>query len=103
MRRWRNSKGLAAALLACVLVCGGMTGCASVPASPESAILNGPLPEDVTAKNVLAAAILLSTSDIDGAVAEGLVTPAEVDAAKVAIEDGTLDLWRQRAESDQAR
>jgi hypothetical protein len=103
MTRWRNSKGLAAALLACVLLCGGVTGCASVPTSSESAILNGPLPEDVTAKNVLAAAILLSTSDIEGAVAEGLVTPAEVDAAKVAIEDGTLDLWRQRAESDQDR
>ena len=52
----------------------------------------------MTAKNVLVAAILLSTSDIEGAVAEGIVTPAEVHAAAKAIKDDTLDLWRQRAD-----
>ena len=67
---------------------------------PSRSIVSGELPENVTAKNVLVAAILLSTSDIDGAVAEGLVTPAEVDAAAEAIKNGTLDLWRQRAEAD---
>jgi hypothetical protein len=103
MTRWRNRSIVGAALLVCGLVLGGVTGCTSAASSSESAILNGPLPQDVSAKNVLAAAILLSTSDIEGAVAEGIVTPAEVDAAKVAIEDGTLDLWRQRAERDQSR
>jgi hypothetical protein len=28
------------------------------------------------------------------------LTPAEVAAAAVAIKNGTLDLWRQRAEAD---
>jgi hypothetical protein len=98
MTRWRNRRSIAVALLSCAVLFGGVTGCA-MP-SAESSILSGDLPEDVTAKNVLVAAILLSTSDIEGAVAEGLVTPAEVDAAAKAIKDGTLDLWRQRAESD---
>ncbi|MEO7372954.1 MAG: hypothetical protein ABIW36_03470 [Terrimesophilobacter sp.] len=99
MTRWRNRRGVAAALLGCALLLGGMTGCAVAP-SAESSILGGELPANVTAKNVLVAAILLSTADIDGAVAEGLVTPAEVDAAAAAIKNDTLDLWRQRAEAD---
>jgi hypothetical protein len=99
MTRRRNRRPVAVALLGCAVLFGGMTGCAVAP-SAESSILSGDLPENVTAKNVLVAAILLSTSDIDGAVAEGLVTPAEVDAAAAAIKNGTLDLWRQRAEAD---
>jgi hypothetical protein len=98
MTGWRNRHRAAAALLTCAVLFGGLTGCAAP--SAEWSIVNGDLPEDVTAKNVLVAAILLSTSDIDGAVAEGIVTPAEVDAAAAAIKDGTLDLWRQRAEAD---
>ena len=98
MIQWRSRRSVAVALLVCAVLFGGMTGCAMPTA--ESSILNGDLPQDVTAKNVLVAAILLSTSDIDGAVAEGLVTPAEVDAAAKAIKDGTLDLWRQRAEAE---
>ncbi|MBB5632957.1 hypothetical protein BKA04_001180 [Cryobacterium mesophilum] len=93
---------VALALLSGVLIGVGVTGCTPVPAS-ESAILSGPLPADVSAQNVVLAAILLRTSDIDAAVADGLVTPAEVDAAKLAIEQGTVDLWRQRAESDRNR
>jgi hypothetical protein len=99
MTRWRNRRPVAVALLGCVLLLGGMTGCTAAP-SAEWSIVDGDLPADVTAKNVLVAAVLLSTSDIDGAVAEGLVTPAEVDAAAAAIKNGTLDLWRQRAEAD---
>jgi hypothetical protein len=98
MTGWRNRRSIAVALLTCAVLFGGLTGCAAP--SAEWSIVSGDLPEDVTAKNVLVAAILLSTSDIDGAVAEGLVTPAEVDAAAAAIKDGTLDLWRQRAEAD---
>jgi hypothetical protein len=33
---------------------------------------------------------------------KGTVTQAEVDAAREAMTDGTLDMWRQRAESDEA-
>ena len=99
MTRWHNRRGCAAALLSCTMILGGMTGCAVAPTA-ESSVLSGDLPKNVTAKNVLVAAILLSTSDIDGAVAEGLVTSAEVDAAAAAIKHNTLDLWRQRAETD---
>lgn len=99
MIRRLNRRPVAAALLGCAVLFAGMTGCTPA-SSAESSILSGDLPANVTAKNVLVAAVLLSTSDIDGAVAEGLVTPAEVDAAAAAIKNGTLDLWRQRAEAD---
>ncbi len=42
---------------------------------------------------VLAAAVLLAEGDADLAVAEGVVTVVEVDAAARAISDGTLDTW----------
>lgn len=69
-------------------------------ASADSTISTMTLPADVSARGVLLAAVLLSTSDIEGALAEGLVTPAEVDLAQAAIDDGMLDQWRQRAERD---
>ncbi|WP_157156743.1 hypothetical protein [Diaminobutyricimonas sp. LJ205] len=47
---------------------------------------------------MLLAAVLLSTADIESAVAEGLVTPDEVDEARRAIEDDSLDAWRALAE-----
>ncbi len=100
--RGRPEIAVAIALLSCVLIGTGVAGCTPIPTT-ESAILTAPLPADVTAQNVVLAAILLTTADIDAAVADGLVTPAEVDAATLAIKQGTLDLWRQRAESDRAR
>lgn len=58
------------------------------------------LPEDVTAAGVILAATLIASGNIDDAVASGLVTPAEVDEARAAIENGTLDRWVDLAESD---
>jgi hypothetical protein len=58
------------------------------------------LPADVSAPGVVLAALLLTTSDIEAALAEGLVTPAEVTLAQAAIDDGLLDHWRQRAEQE---
>lgn len=83
----------------------GVVGCAAQakPAVTPSAthdILTRQLPADVSAKGVLLAAVLLSTADITTAVENGLVTPAEVATAQQAMNDGTLDFWRQRAESD---
>ena len=58
------------------------------------------LPEDVTAAGVVLAATLIASGNIDDAVASGLVTPAEVDEARAAIENGTLDRWVDLAEAD---
>ena len=98
----RGRLAVALALLSCTLIGVGVAGCATVPTT-ESTILTAPLPADVSAQNVVLAAILLTTADIDAAVADGLVTPAEVDAATLAIKQGTVDLWRKRAESDRDR
>jgi hypothetical protein len=63
-------------------------------------ILTMPLPTDVTAAGVIAAAVILRAGSIEEAVANGTVTPAEVDVARQALADGTLELWAQRAEAD---
>ncbi|MEY2698908.1 MAG: hypothetical protein RL720_864 [Actinomycetota bacterium] len=86
----------------------GVSGCVAgaQPAVTPSAthdILTRELPSDVSAKGVLLAAVLLSTADISASVESGLVTPAEVATAQQAIDDDTLDFWRQRAEADLAK
>lgn len=71
-----------------------LTGCGEV--GPTSSSL--PVSDSVSAEGVVLAAVLLSTADIEASVAEGLVTPDEVDEARRAIDDGTLDEWRELAE-----
>lgn len=58
------------------------------------------LPDDVRAAGVVLAATLIATGNIDDAVASGLVSPAEVDEARKAIEDGSLDRWVSLAEAE---
>lgn len=48
------------------------------------------LPAGVESDGVLVAAVVLATGDIEAALDAGLVTPAEVEAAVQAIQDGTL-------------
>jgi len=60
------------------------------------------LPSDLSARGVLLAAVLLSEGDVERAVADGLVTPTEVDEAIRAIEREELDVWAQRAETELA-
>ena len=49
---------------------------------------------DVRPDGVLLAALLLAGGgDVEEAVADGLVTPGEVDVAAAALADGTLDAW----------
>lgn len=88
-----------------VVIALGISACAPtakpvVTPSATHDILTRTLPSDVSAKGVLVAAVLLSTADISSALESGLVTPAEVATAQQAISDGTLDIWRQRAEAD---
>ncbi len=90
-------------LVATVLLAGAaLTGCASTVDSRADYIMTRPLPADVTAKGVVLAAVLLASGDIDNAVGNGLVTPAEVDTAKTAIDQDLLEYWKQRAEKESA-
>jgi hypothetical protein len=69
---------------------------------PGNDILTADLGNDVTAKGVVLAAVLLVAGNIDKALAKGTVTQSEVDEARQAMADDTLDMWRQRAEADAA-
>jgi hypothetical protein len=73
-------------------------GCAPEPLAQPDPTASVPqyLPVDLSPERVLAAAVLLAAGDIDKAVAAGVVTPAEVDAATASIAAGTLGLWRER-------
>jgi hypothetical protein len=58
---------------------------------------NVELPEGSDALGVITAAILLTSGNIDEAIASGRVTAVEVDYAVLAIEEKTLNLWKERA------
>jgi hypothetical protein len=66
----------------------------------NSDILTRELPTEITAYGVVLAALYIATGEAEEALAAGKVTPDEVYEAKQAIEDGVLDLWRQRAETE---
>lgn len=51
------------------------------------------VPAGVRPSSVILAAVLIASGGLESAVASGLVTPDEVDAARAAIEAGTLDEW----------
>ncbi|MEN9793268.1 MAG: hypothetical protein RL330_1346 [Actinomycetota bacterium] len=71
----------------------------TVSTAPGSDILTRELSPDLTPNGVLLAAVILVGGDIEEALVAGRVTVPEVEAARAAIAEGTLDLWRQRAES----
>jgi len=84
-------------------IASGTLAACSLPTGVESAnILNDELPENVSADGVLLAAVILSSGDIQVAVEKSIVSAAEVIAARDAILANTLELWRQRAETDVA-
>ncbi len=95
-----TSAALAAVMMAV------LTGCAPSVPTESMSVLNGndiltaDLGSDVTARGVVLAAVLLVAGDVDKALAKGVVTASEIQAARKAISDGTLDMWRQRAEAD---
>jgi hypothetical protein len=53
------------------------------------------LPEGSDALGVVTAAILITSGNIDEAIASGRVTAVEVDYAVLAIEEQTLNLWKE--------
>jgi hypothetical protein len=96
----------AAAIALAVVFAGTAAGCATTVPSESMSVIDGndiltaDLGADVSAQGVVLAAVLLVAGDIDKGLAQGVVTPAEVNEARLAIDSGTLDMWRQRAESD---
>jgi len=98
--RARASLAAPIALLVALSLAGCAGGTEAVPSSHPT--LARELPSDLTARGVLLAAVLLSEGDVERAVADGLVTPAEVDEAIRAIERDELDVWAQRAETELA-
>jgi len=91
-----------------VLLLTTLAGCASSVPSESMSVLDGneiltaDLGNDVTARGVVLAAVLLVAGDVEKALTKGLVTAPEVQAARKAIDEGTLDMWRQRADADGA-
>ncbi|MCB0991808.1 MAG: hypothetical protein KDB16_12565 [Acidimicrobiales bacterium] len=66
---------------------------ASEPADSETPEAAEPA-DSLTDEGVLAAAvIILSDGDLEGAIADGVVSEAEAEAALAAIEQGTLDQY----------
>lgn len=87
----RNSVLSALVLGACVLA-----GCGGDDASPSTTTLPASTTTTTVAiqgsdEGVVVAGLLLELGDIDLALAEGLVTPDEVDQAVRVIEDGTME------------
>jgi hypothetical protein len=100
LSRWT----LVAMGLAALLVTAGCTS--DIPAEPvaseargesESSLTEVELPEGVTARGVVLAAYLLSSGDIARAVEEALVSPDEVELARQALAEGSLQEWVNRA------
>lgn len=58
------------------------------------------LPNGSNALGVVTAGVLLASGDITKAIETGQVTPSEVKYARLAIQEGTMDLWREIAEAD---
>lgn len=93
-----------AVVVACTLAlaaCGDDDGrdgtSTTVPASSDTT--TAPSDRVVDPERVLLAATILEFGDIDAALAEGLVTPDDVDEAIEAVDDGTIEEWVDRAES----
>ena len=99
MKRTLLARSVAAVLLAGVAVT-GLAACADPPSAAGREIMTQKLSSDVTAQGVVLAGVILQSGDIDKAVSVGLVTPAEVDTAKKAIDDGNMKYWAQRAAAD---
>ena len=76
---------------------GDQTPTATPSASQSSSSIV--VPDGVSPKAVVFAALLIRNGDIVGAVEGGLVSPLEVELARMALADGTLQEWVDLAEA----
>ncbi len=65
-------------------------GVPEIPEVPDELV---PVEGEVDGEGVLIAAIVVATGDVEAALDQGVITPAEVEAAIGAIADGTLSEW----------
>ena len=63
----------------------------TTPSVSESQVLE--VPDGARAQGVVLAAFILTNGDIARAIEEGLVTPIEVELARTALRNGTLQQW----------
>jgi hypothetical protein len=107
-RKRASSRLIVGTVVGATVLLTTLAGCATSVPSESMSVLNGngiltaDLGTDVTARGVVLAAVLLVAGDVEKALTKGLVSAPEVDAARKAIAEGTLDMWRQRAEADGA-
>lgn len=87
-------------LLPALLLVPTVAGCSQNTNDDDVATTTTIMTSDANPTRVLLAAVILASGDIEKAIIEGLVTTSDVDAAAAAIKDGTLDTWRQRAETE---
>ena len=71
-----------------------------VAVPPKESVEQVSLPPGVTAQGVVLASLLLANGDIERAVEAALVSPEEVELARKAIEDDTLQEWVDRASTE---
>jgi hypothetical protein len=64
------------------------------PAPDQTAVV---VPDDIAALRVLLAVVVLTAGDVDAAVAEGVVTPEELDLASEAIDTGSVSALFEQA------
>ncbi len=102
MRRSLAARTVAAVLLAGIAVT-GLSACGAAPSAAGREIMTRQLTSDVKASGVVLAAVIMQTGDIDKAVAQGLVTPAEADEAKKAIDANLMSYWHERAALEQKK
>ena len=97
--RWRRwSVVVSIATLSVVAACGSDDGESDrTPSGDDTSATVDVSPDGVEPDKVILASVLLAVGDVDVALAEGLVTADEVDQAASALEDGTLDVWMDRA------
>lgn len=95
-----TSHVLAKLLIPALLLSPALSSCSQDNNNDSSTTTTSVLFGDANPSRVLLAAVILASGDIEKALAEGLVTSLDVDAAVAAIKNGTLDAWRQRAEAE---
>lgn len=99
--RWRHwGVAVSIASMSMMAACGSddsdSESAQTTPGDDTSAVVDVS-PDGVEPDKVILASVLLAVGDVDLALAEGLVTTDEVDEAATALEDGTLDVWMDRA------
>lgn len=63
------------------------------PADAVAAAIAQAIADGMDPERVVEAALLLTAGDVQAALAQGIVTPEEVDLARTALADGALQLW----------